>query len=82
MALGSMVVELTAPLAVLGSRRMRFGWVGIVWGFHIGVLALMAILFPYQLLFVAFLPFVDGERLVSRANSLKRRVLASQIDEV
>ncbi len=82
MAFGSIVVELAAPLAVLGSRRMRYRWVGAIWGFHAGILALMAILFPYQLLFFAFLPFIDGERLVSRAASVKRRVLASQREEV
>lgn len=66
MALVSMVVELAAPIAIVASTRLRHLWVGAAWAFHLGVLALMAIGFPYQLGFVAFVPFVDAERIVGR----------------
>ncbi|QGG96203.1 hypothetical protein [Actinomarinicola tropica] len=53
MAALSLVVELAAPLALLGGR-LRRAWVAGAWLFHLGVLAIMAILFPYQLTGVAF----------------------------
>lgn len=53
MAVLTLVVELTAPVALLGGR-LRLVWVGAAWLFHVGVLALMAILFPYQLFGVAY----------------------------
>lgn len=49
----SLLVELAAPLALLGGR-LRTAWVAGAWLFHLGVLAVMAILFPYQLTGVAF----------------------------
>ncbi len=58
----SFVLELSAPLAVFW-RRFGKLWAVLVWGFHLGVLALMAIGFIYQLSFVAFAAFFDVERL-------------------
>ena len=55
-------LEIGAPLA-LASRRMGRVWSVAVWGFHLGVLALMAIGFTYQLSGVAFAAFFDLERL-------------------
>lgn len=51
----SLLVELAAPLALLGGR-IRDLWVAGAWLFHLGVLVVMAILFPYQLTLVAFAP--------------------------
>jgi hypothetical protein len=63
MAVATLVVELAAPLALLGGR-LRTAWVAGAWVFHVGVLALMAILFPYQLVAVAFAPLFPLERVV------------------
>lgn len=61
----SMVLELVGPLAVV---HRKFGklWALMVWGFHLGVLALMAIGFMFQITFIAFAPFFDCERLLER----------------
>lgn len=55
MAWATVVVELGAPVALL-SRRWAIAWSGAAWTFHAGILLLMAVVFPYQLLGVAFLP--------------------------
>lgn len=54
LAVVSLAVELGAPVVFLGGR-VRTAWVAAAWLFHVGVLALMAILFPYQLSGVAYL---------------------------
>lgn len=58
----SLAVELGAPFALL-SRRLGQLWAAAAWGFHLGVLVLMFILFHYPLIGVAFAPFFDVERL-------------------
>jgi hypothetical protein len=58
----SMALELLGPLALLHPRAARI-WVYGVYGFHVGVLASMAIAFPYPLSGVAFLSFFDCEQL-------------------
>lgn len=62
MAVASLAVELGAPLALLG-RRLRGLWAASAWAFHLGVLALMGIGFPYPLTGVAFAPLFPTERL-------------------
>ncbi|MBT8201759.1 MAG: HTTM domain-containing protein [Acidimicrobiia bacterium] len=62
MAIASVLVELGAPIVLLGGRAKQV-WVIAAWGFHLGVLALMAILFPYQLFGVAFVSMLPVERL-------------------
>ncbi|MEM1416023.1 MAG: HTTM domain-containing protein [Myxococcota bacterium] len=62
LAVLSFVLELAAPL-VLFVARLRKPWVMAVWGFHWGVLALMAIGFPYQLSFVAFACYLHAEKV-------------------
>jgi hypothetical protein len=79
-AAATLLVELAAPLAVLAGRP-RFArltwittaWVAAAWLFHVGVLALMAILFPYQLCGVAYLAFLPVEQVEARARSALRR---------
>lgn len=61
LAILALVVELVAPVALV--RRCRTTWVAAAWAFHIGVLALMAVVFPYHLLGVAFAPLFELERL-------------------
>lgn len=58
----SLAMELLAPLALLGPRAARV-WALGAWAFHAGVLAIMAIFFPYPLLGLAFAPLFAVERL-------------------
>lgn len=62
LAAASLVVEVGAPLALL-RPRLATCWVVAAWAFHVGVLALMAIGFPYQLALVAFVSLLPVERL-------------------
>ena len=64
-AWGSMIVELGAPLALVGSRVARL-WSGAAWGFHVAILVFMAILFPYHLLAIAMAPLLPVENLFVR----------------
>jgi hypothetical protein len=64
-ALATLVIEIGAPVALLGGR-WRIAWVVGAWGFHLGILAFMAILFPYQLTGVAFASMVELERFARR----------------
>ena len=41
----------------------RAWWIAAAWGFHVGILVLMAIGFPYQLLGVAYAPLLPLERI-------------------
>ncbi len=58
----SLALELLAPLALLGPRLARIWSLG-AFGFHLGVLAVMAIFFPYPLFGFAFAPLFAAERL-------------------
>lgn len=66
LALGSLVVETAAPLALLDRRLARF-WALNAWGMHWGILALMKITFRYQLSGLMYLSFFDVERLLDAA---------------
>src|SRR5690606_36369106 len=57
----TVILELGAPLALLG-RRVAAAWVLLIIGFHFGVLALMMIVFRYQMVGVAFACFFRVER--------------------
>jgi len=63
LARASLLLELGAPVALV-HRRVGAVWAVAVWAFHLGVLALMAIGFVFQLTFVAFAPFFRTERLL------------------
>jgi len=63
MAFASLVVELGAPLALVW-RRARVVWVVAAWLFHVGVLALMAILFVYPLSGLAYASMLRPEALL------------------
>jgi hypothetical protein len=62
----SLAAELLAPLALLGGRWAAT-WCSCAWLFHVGVLATMAIVFPYPLSGVAYLAFFPIERWFARA---------------
>jgi len=59
----TLAAELFAPLAFFG-RRSRTVWVVVIWTFHVGVFATMAIIFPYQISGVAFASFFGVECLL------------------
>lgn len=61
LALMTMLVELGAPLALV-RRRIAAAWAVTAWGFHVSVLLLMSISFPYQLCGVAFVSLFRVER--------------------
>ncbi len=72
-ALGTVAVELGAPLAVLRADVRRV-WVAVAWTFHLGVVALMAIVFFYPVSGVAYASMLPVERLLSgRAAARTRR---------
>jgi hypothetical protein len=59
----SMMFELGAPLALFG-RRLAWAWAIGTWSFHLGVFALMAIVFPYPVVGIAFAPLFAVEQPV------------------
>ncbi len=61
-AVATMVVELAAPLALL-HRRIATVWAVAAMGFHVAILAVMLIVFPYHLLGIALAPLLPVERL-------------------
>jgi hypothetical protein len=61
MAAMTLVVELGAPVAMLGGRIAAL-WALAAWGFHLGVVLLMHIVFPYPLAGVAFVSMFAAER--------------------
>ncbi len=63
LAATSLIMELAAPVALLGDRVGRW-WSFAAFSFHLGVLALMAINFPYPLSFVAYASFFHVERVL------------------
>jgi hypothetical protein len=67
----TVLIELGAPLALLG-RRFALAWCLAAWSFHVGVLALMAIPFPYQLSLIAYAPFFELERWRELLTRLRR----------
>lgn len=64
LAAASLLLELFAPIAVVGGR-IALLWCSVTWAFHVGVLLLMGIAFVYPLTGIAFAPFFRIERLVS-----------------
>ena len=61
-AIAAIVVELAAPLALVG-RRAAWVWAGLAVAFHFVILAVMAIVFPYHLIGIALAPLLPVERL-------------------
>ncbi|HEY4241251.1 MAG TPA: HTTM domain-containing protein [Kofleriaceae bacterium] len=77
---GSMCIELGGPILVVGGRwrAVRWLWSGAAWSFHVGVVLLMNIWFPYPLSGVAFVPLFEVERpvlwLIARKNELRAKL--------
>lgn len=72
LGLATLVIELGAPVALL-SRRWATSWAASAWLFHVGIVALMAISFPYPLSLVAYAPLVRCERPFTAAAAALRR---------
>jgi len=68
LALGTLALELGAPLALVG-RRIGRVWVAFAWAFHAGVLVVMAIGFAYPLSGVAFASWLEPDVLWQRFQS-------------
>jgi Vitamin K-dependent gamma-carboxylase len=83
LAVFAVAVELGAPVALIQGWPRRV-WVLAAWSFHVGILALMAIVFPYQLLGVAFAPFFAVERLPEwvRDRLRRRRPASTEVREL
>lgn len=62
----TLIVELGAPIALFGGRVAAV-WIAAAWGFHVGVVLVMNIWFPYPLFGLAYLPLVPVERLFQAA---------------
>lgn len=65
----TLVVEVGAPLALL-ERRVGYVWATTAWAFHLGVVLLMNIWFPYPLFGFAYLPLVPVEKIIARVTSV------------
>jgi hypothetical protein len=61
----TLAVELGAPFALWNAAARRV-WALAAWSFHVGVLLLMAISFPYQLSGIAYASLFPVERLARR----------------
>ena len=72
-SIASLALELGAPVILLGGRVAR-AWALAAWGFHVGVVLVMYIVFPYPLVGIAFLPLFEVERVISIAREWRRRV--------
>jgi len=62
----TLACELGAPLALLGGWVTRV-WCAVIWGFHLAVVVLMLIVFPYALSGIALASFFPCEVLLRRA---------------
>jgi hypothetical protein len=71
-AWGTVALEVGAPLALVGGR-VRTAWIVGTWGMHVGIAAVMGIVFSYPVSGVAFVAFVAGERGWAWVERLSRR---------
>ena len=74
LSIATLAVELAAPIALLGGR-WAVVWVTAAWVFHVGVLLMMWIVFPYPLAGLAFLPLVPVEQGMARVRARFRNGL-------
>ena len=72
MAVFAVLVELGAPVALLGGR-WRNAWAGSAWVFHLGILVMMTTFFPYPLSGVAFASMFAVEGLPRYVARMWRR---------
>jgi len=65
LAVGSLALELGAPIALVDRRVGRL-WAVAAWSMHGGIKSIMKINFRYQLSGIPYAPFFNVERLVCR----------------
>jgi hypothetical protein len=76
----TVAIELGAPVAMVGGR-IGAAWALGAWGFHVGVVVLMKIVFPYPLSGVAFAPLFAAERpFLAVRDRLRRWRLGSGVE--
>ena len=73
-AVGTLVLEVGAPLALL-DRRLGWLWSVGIWSMHRGIQMIMGIVFPYPLSGVAFVSFFPVERGVEWLRTTWKRRL-------
>lgn len=71
LALSTLLVELGAPLALV-RPRIAAAWAALAWGFHVSVLLMMSIAFPYQLCGVAYASLFPVERAWAWGRAMTR----------
>lgn len=76
LAWATVAIEFGAPIAFLGGR-WRTAWATAAWGFHVGIVALMAISFPYQVSGIAYACLFHVERLIEPLIRRRPRFLQS-----
>ena len=67
----TLAIELGAPIALW--RRAAPWWVAAACLFHVGILGLMLIVFPYELCGIAFAPLLPVERLLEPLRRVRAR---------
>lgn len=72
-SIATLIVELGAPFALI--PKVGRVWVWAAWGFHVGVLLLMNIVFPYPLSGVAFVPWLDLPGMFRKLGRVRTLVL-------
>jgi hypothetical protein len=77
-AVFTLLVEVGAPIALL-SGRLRRAWLAGAWAFHVGIFAMMAIAFPYQLTGAAYAAFLPLERIEARVRQAGKPGTPSRI---
>ncbi|HUQ06296.1 MAG TPA: HTTM domain-containing protein [Kofleriaceae bacterium] len=78
MAIATLLVELGAPLALAGGRIAAI-WAVAAWGFHVGVVLLMTIVFPYPLIGIAYAPLFPVDRVITWLVARARRLQARRV---
>jgi len=76
LSIAALVIELGAPIALLGGRY-AVAWVTASWAFHLGIVLVMWIVFPYPLLGFAYLPLLPVERGIAAIRRRYRNGLPS-----
>ena len=62
----TVAVEILAFVVLFGRSGANRVWAVVAWGFHVGILATMAINFPYQVSFIAYAPLFRVEHTLRR----------------
>ena len=75
-SIATLVIEVGAPLALI--PRLTKVWVVAAWGFHVGVILMMNIWFPYPLVRSGLLPLFEVERGVVRVRAGLQRVTVAR----